>query len=70
MLGFEDALCGVDSGYFGHASYLTPTLMNEVNCDGDESALDFCYFGGWDAPYSYSFCNSYFDDVGVVCLDG
>lgn len=70
MLGFDDALCAVDGGYFGQSS--SPTLINGVYCGGYESALDFCYFSGWEEPssYSYSYCSSYDDDVGVVCLDG
>ena len=72
MLGFEDALCAVPYGsYFGRASPSIPTLMREVYCSGYESALDLCYFSGWGASFSpYSYCSYYYDDVGVVCLDG
>ena len=74
MLGFEDALCAVQyaDDYFGRPSSSTPVLMNNVNCAGYESALDFCYFSGWGVSSYY--CSSYYyyynSNAGVICLDG
>jgi hypothetical protein len=73
MLGFEDALCGIQ--YFGDGSYnsSSPIWMTDVYCNGYESALDLCYFDGWGVVQYYpypDFCTNRYYDVGVVCLDG
>ena len=65
MLGFEGALCAVRYSGFGYSSLTT--WMNYVNCNGHESALDFCYYQGLEGSRPY--CSRY-HNAGVVCRSG
>ena len=65
MLGFDDALCAVQSARFGRGAYSSPIWMDNVQCSGNEGALDLCYFPGWMIHN----CNHY-EDAGVVCSNG
>lgn len=65
MLGFEDAVCAVQRARFGQGSSTSPIWMDNINCNGYESALDFCYFPGWGRHS----CGHY-EDAGVVCEGG
>ena len=69
MLGFEDATCALDGFtpflYFGIDNDTSPTWMRNVQCFGNESALDLCSFDGWGGRE----CDFY-EYTGVVCSDG
>lgn len=62
MLGFEDALC---SRKFGQGNSTSPIWMDDLNCSGDETALDLCYFEGWGTHN----CR-HDEDAGIACVDG
>ena len=64
MLGFEHAVCTIMSAHYGQGDFTSPIWMNNVNCFGDESALDLCYFQGWGRNNC-----SHSEDAGVVCKD-
>ena len=65
MLGFEDAVCGSHAA-FGPGNYTSPIWMDNVQCSGNETALNFCYFEGWGRRHD---CR-HPTDAGVVCKDG
>ena len=64
MLGFEDAVCAVMSAHYGQGDFTSPIWMDNVHCTGDETALDYCYFQGWERHDC-----SHSEDAGVVCED-
>ena len=67
MLGFDDVHCSIRNyGYqFGSGNNSSPIWMDKVRCRGNEVALDFCSFEGWEVHS----CDHY-QDAGAVCLDG
>lgn len=48
MLQFEDAVCGTSGSFFDAGLSSGTILMDNIECSGDESALDQCSFDGWD----------------------
>ena len=65
MLGFEGVVCSLRNARFGRASSSTPIWMDNLQCSGNEAALDLCFFPGWGRHDC-----SHFEDAGVVCNDG
>ena len=62
MLGFQGVVCYPGRARFGRGSSSSPIWMDELQCIGNEAALDLCYFNGWglhDCSHS--------EDAGVVC---
>ncbi|XP_036431269.1 deleted in malignant brain tumors 1 protein-like, partial [Colossoma macropomum] len=59
-LGCGEALHGLSNAYFGPGS--GPIWMNNVNCNGSESALKNCISSGWGKHY----CD-HNKDAGVIC---
>jgi hypothetical protein len=60
QLGLLPAISAEGSARFGQGS--GPIMMDDVNCNGRESSVSLCAFGGWeihDCGHS--------EDAGVVC---
>ena len=64
MLGFSGVTCYPGNARFGRGSSSSPIWMDNLNCNGDEEALDLCYFPGWGIEDC-----SHYEDAGLVCSD-
>ena len=64
MLGFDGVVCYPHGARFGGGKG-KPIWMDDLNCYGNEEALDLCYFPGWGRHD----CGHY-EDAGLVCNDG
>lgn len=64
MLGFQGVVCYPGSARFGSGNFSSPIWMDNLNCRGNEEALDLCYFPGWGQHD----CGHY-EDAGLVCSD-
>ncbi len=64
MLGFSGVVCNPGSARFGAGSSSSPIWMDDLNCLGNEEALDLCYFLGWGRHN----CGHY-EDAGLICSD-
>lgn len=65
MLGFDDAVCYPDSARFGRGNSSLPIWMDDLQCYGNEAALDLCFFPGWGEHDC-----AHHEDAGVVCSNG
>ena len=65
MLGFESAVCSLGGARFGRGSFSSPIWMDNLQCFGNEAALDLCFFPGWGRHDC-----SHYEDAGVVCGEG
>ena len=60
-LGFSGAVDALQSAAFGQSS-LSPIMMDDIDCDGDEHSLAECSHRGWE---SHNCAHS--EDASVRC---
>ena len=62
MLGFNRALRAVLSSYSAYGYASGAIWMDDVECTGNETRIDFCSFPGWGIHDCY-----HWQDAGVIC---